>query len=196
MKVENIDTVEIDLLISLREGDQQAFEMLYNRYNDKIYNNILRMVKSSETTQDLLQIVFIKLWHKKESIDLQKSFKSFLYRIAENVVYDYFRQVARDREMLSKLMLHTEAGYLHIDQWLDDKENKALLEKAIAQLPTKRQQIYRLCKLEGHSYDQVSAMLGLSPSTVNDHIVKGTKTVKEYLLKTQYYIPLLILLSL
>lgn len=192
----NTDFIETNLITSLQRGDQHAFEVLYNQYSGPIYGNILRMVKSVETAEDLLQIVFLKVWDKRAVLDAEKSFKSFLYRVAENVVYDYFRKAARDRDMLSKLMLHGEESYQHIERWVDEKENKAILEKAIAQLPPKRQQIYQLRKLEGYSYDQIGEMLGISPSTVNDHIVKASKIVKEYLLNTRYYIPLLILLSM
>ncbi|NGM62786.1 sigma-70 family RNA polymerase sigma factor [Sphingobacterium sp. SGG-5] len=192
----DVDSAEVDLLTSLQQGDQHAFELLYSRYSSAIYRNILRMVKSVETAEDLLQVVFLKVWDKRAVLDTEKSFKSFLYRVAENIVYDYFRKAARDRNMLSKMMLHGENSYQHIEKWVDEKENKAILEKAIAQLSPKRQQIYQLCKLEGYSYDQISKMLGISPATVNDHIVKASKVVKEYLLNTRYYIPLLILLSM
>ncbi len=196
MKKDSIDAdlIETDLLTSLRRGDEHAFEILYERYSSQIYSNILRMVKSVEVAEDLLQLVFIRVWDKRSTLDIDKSFKSFLYRIAENIVYDYFRKAARDRDLLSKMMLHGEASYLHIEHWVDEKENKAVLEKALAKLPPKRRQIYQLCKLEGHSYSQISEMLGISPSTVNDHIVKASKTVKEYLLNTRYYIPLIIFL--
>jgi len=61
------------------------------------------------------------------------------------------------------------------------QEEKAnLLESAIQQLPAQRQQVFRLCKLEGKSYKEASELLGISVSTISDHIVKATKSIKIY----------------
>lgn len=189
-----IDWSETDLLVCLQRGDQLAFQELYNRYSGKIYRNILRMIKSAEMADDILQVVFIKIWDKRLMIDSDKSFKLYIAQIARNAVYDCFRETARDKVMISKMILLNEASYSHIEQWLYDKENKAILEEAVDQLPPRRKQIYQLCKLEGHSYDQVSEILGISPSTINDHIVKASKTLREYLIDTRYYMPLILFL--
>lgn len=189
-----VDLSETDLLIFLQQGDQRAFQEIYNRYSGRIYGNIFRMVKSVEIAEDVLQIVFIKVWDKRLTIDTNKLFKPYIYQIAENAVYDCFRKAARDKLMFSKIIATNEISYSHVEQWVYEKESKAILEEAVAQLSPKRRQIYRLCKLEGHTYDQVSKTLGISPSTVNDHIVKASKTVKEYLIDAKYYIPLMLFL--
>ena len=63
-------------------------------------------------------------------------------------------------------------------------EKSVLLENAISKLPPQRQQVFRLCKLEGKSYRDVSELLGISLSTISDHIVKATKSIRNYLEST------------
>ncbi len=65
---------------------------------------------------------------------------------------------------------------------LFDKENAQLVHKAVETLPEQRRQIFTLCKLEGKSYEQVAQLMGISKTTVNDHIVKANKAIKTYIL--------------
>jgi RNA polymerase sigma-70 factor (ECF subfamily) len=59
------------------------------------------------------------------------------------------------------------------------KENEQILQEAINLLPPKRRLVFQLIKIEERSYDEVSTLLNISESTINDHIVKATKTIRE-----------------
>ncbi len=172
---------ERELLSLLKQGNEQAFEKIYKVYSARLFGNVFKMVKSETTTQEILQDVFIKIWQNRTSIDLDKSFRSYLFRIAENKVYDFFRQATRDKKIRAQLFAGATEGYEHIEEMIYRKENALLLQKAIDSLSPQRQQVFRLCKLEGKSYDEVSRKLGISPSTISDHIVKANKAVREYL---------------
>ena len=189
-----VDLSEKALLDLVKQSDQHAFRELYNRYSGKLYGNIRRMTKSSDVADDILQVVFVKIWENRLTIDIERSFKSYIYQIAQNTVFDHFRKNARDRSLI--LMTAREREDLEerespTEKWLGEKEDKRMLKKAVDQLPPRRREIYQLCKLEGYSYDQVSELLGISTSTINDHIVKASKTLREYLVYTRHYIPIL-----
>ncbi|MBD1424244.1 RNA polymerase sigma factor [Sphingobacterium arenae] len=192
-----VDLSEIALLDLVKQSDQHAFQELYNRYSSKLYGNILRMTKSNDSADDILQVVFVRIWENRLTINTDRSFKSYIYQITQNAVFDSFRKKARDRALLSVTAREREERETRespTEQWLSEKDDKAVLKKAVDQLPPRRREIYQLCKLEGYSYDQVSELLGISTSTVNDHIVKASKTLKEYLQYTHYYIPALFFL--
>lgn len=172
---------EKELLLLLKTGDEAAFEKIYNLYSSRLFGNIYKMVKSRSTAQEILQEVFIKIWNNRAGIDPERSFRSYLFKIAENNVYDFFRNAARDKKMQAQLMTVATQHYEHIEELLLRKENTAMLERAIDSLSPQRQQVFRLCKLEGKSYDEVSRQLGISLSTISDHIVKANKAVREYL---------------
>lgn len=172
---------EKELLYRLKQGDEPAFEKLYQAYSSRLFGNLYKMVKSEEVAQEILQDVFLKIWRYRATIDPEKSFRSFLFRIAENNVYDFFRKAARDKKLEAQLLAVATEHYEHIEELLLKKENSALLNKAITSLPPQRQQIFRLIKLEEKSYEEVSQMLGISVSTISDHIVKAGKSVREYL---------------
>src|SRR5690606_14417213 len=80
-------------------------------------------------------------------------------------------------------LVHTRSeAYQHIEEEVFNKEAEAFLQKTISQLPPQRQKIYALCKIEGLSYEQVATKLGISPATVQDHMVKANRFIKGRLL--------------
>jgi RNA polymerase sigma-70 factor (ECF subfamily) len=172
---------ERELLSLLKQGNEQAFEKIYNSYSSRLFGNVFKMVKSETTTQEILQDVFIKIWSNRASIDLDKSFRSYLFRIAENQVYDFFRKASRDKKIQAQLFAAATEEYEHIETIIHRKENALLLQKAIESLSPQRQQIFRLIKLDNKSYEEVSRQLGISVSTISDHIVKANKAIREFI---------------
>lgn len=171
---------EKDIVLELREGNEHAFEKIYHLYSPRLYGKLVKLVKSDSHAQEILQDVFLKLWEYKKSIDPEKSFRSFLFKIAENKVYDFFRKAARDKTLELELIASCSANFNIIEEYTPAEENLIILQKAIEMLPPQRQQVFRLCKLEGKSYKEVSELLGISVSTISDHIVKGTKFIRDY----------------
>ncbi|MDB4923996.1 RNA polymerase sigma factor [Mucilaginibacter sp.] len=173
---------EKELVESLKNGDKYAFEQLYHNYKVRIYRNLLKMVKSDEIAEELLQDLFVKIWISREKLNPEKSFRSYLFKIAENLVYDFFRKAALNKKLETYLISVSVPTTSPIEQHIYYKEGNYVLAKAIEQLPPKRKQVYILCKIEGRSYEEVSRLLGVSVSTVNEHIVKASSVVKKYFL--------------
>ncbi|HWV30665.1 MAG TPA: sigma-70 family RNA polymerase sigma factor [Dyadobacter sp.] len=174
-------TDEKVLLGRLAEGDAPAFTALYEKYSLKLYANIFRLVKSEDTAKEILQELFLKIWELRAQIDPEKSFKSFLYKIAGNLVYDHFRKVSRDKRLSDNLLYLLEEEYSHSEESVIYNESLELLNMAINRLPEMRRRGYVLGKMEGKTYEEISAQLGISHSTISDHIVKANRFIKTYL---------------
>ncbi|MEE1946434.1 RNA polymerase sigma-70 factor [Pedobacter sp. KR3-3] len=169
------------LLRSLRDGNELAFDQLYRLYSYQIYTNILRMVKDPDVAQELLQDVFLKVWERRSFIDPQKSFKAYLYQIARSRVFDFFRHEKIARKVESYLSgIHTEL-HTDLEDQLQYKETRERYDHAVSMLPEQRQKIYILCKIEGKSYSEVSNLLRISSSTIQDHMVKANKFIRAHL---------------
>ncbi|MEI2271591.1 RNA polymerase sigma-70 factor [Sphingobacterium sp. ML3W] len=170
---------EKENLLALRSGCQTAFRQIYTLYSGRIYLNIRKMVKSEQDAAELLQEVFIKVWDKRELIDPEQSFRSYLFQIAKYTVYNFIRKNNLEKQIQAYLSLHNTQLYSHVEEQLDEKQDEQWLSQTIEQLPPQRRLIYKLCKIEGKSYAEVSTLLRISTSTINDHIVKATKYIKE-----------------
>ena len=169
---------EREILKRLIDGDEVAFEKIYQSYSPRLYAKLLRLVKTIPQTEEIIQDVFIKIWEYRSSIDLNKSFQAFLFKIAENKVYDFFRKTTRDQRLKAESMTITTEDDLALKEYINDEGKLTLLQNAVATLPAQRQQVFRMVKLDRRSYKEVSEMLGISMSTISDHIVKATKSIR------------------
>lgn len=166
----------------LRGGDTAAFECLYNTYKRQVSSHILRLVKSVPIAEDLVHDLFVRVWNQRDRLDATKSFSAYLYRMSENITMDFFRKVARDKDFRAYFMAHTDTSYSHVEEVLANKENKELLQEAVAILPTQCRLVFTLCKLEGKSSEEVSRELNVSLHTVSNHLAKARKMMRDFLL--------------
>ncbi|GHE23112.1 RNA polymerase sigma-70 factor [Sphingobacterium griseoflavum] len=185
--ISNID--ELDLLSDLKNGDESAFAKLYWYYSPLLYANTVRLVKLPEIAEEVVQDLFQKVWERRQLIDRNKSFHAYLHTIAKNLVYDAFRKQKNQQKILCYLADQQGAHhYNHVDELLDSKELQKQIDAVIERLSPRRKMIYKLCKVEGKSYEEVGDMLGVSVSTVSDHIVKATKFIKQVYARDNFMI--------
>lgn len=173
---------EKELVLLLKDGDKSAFGQLYHNYRVRLYHNIFKMIKSDEDAEELLQELFVKIWVKRQNLDPERPFKAYLFKISENLVYDFFRKAALNRKLENHLAIAASGDSNNIERYIYFKESNMLVNQAIENLPPRRKEIYKLCKIEGKSYEEVSRSQGISISTVNEHIVKATKAVRKFFL--------------
>ena len=172
---------EKDLVTLLTQGNESAFESLYHLYSKRLLGFLIKSVKSETIASELLQDTFVKIWKNRENIDPEQSFRSYLFRISENVVFDFFRKTARDKALQAMLINSACEEYSHVEENLCTKENEQILNDLVNLLPPKRREIFQLIKIEDRSYNEVSHALSISPSTISDHIVKATKFIRQHL---------------
>lgn len=174
-------TDEADLLLKMKAGDQAAFEVLYRQYSLEIYRRLLMMVKVADLAEELTQDVFVKIWEKRSLIEPGNNFKFFLYRISKNMVIDFYRKAARDQKLQDQIITSSTEISNVTEDAIIFKETNALFQKALDSLPPQQKQVYTLCKIQGLSYAEAGKRLGINTSTVSNHIVKATKTLKQIL---------------
>ena len=168
------------LVEQLKKGNELAFTQLYDIFSKPLYRSILRLVKDEDITQELLQDLFLKIWEKRESIKPDSSFKSYLYKVAENLAYQHFRKVGKNDRLIAKLIMSYSDLDSNAEEKMISREDHQLLKRAIEHLAPKGKQVYTLCKLNGKSYEEAAEELGISKKTVSGHIVQANKDVKRY----------------
>ncbi len=183
--MKTVETLSDDtlLLADLKAGDSAAFKYFYDKYHIQLYRKLLKLVQIDVIAEELLQDLFLKIWQKRALIDVNQSFKAYLYRIAQNMVSDHFRKLAKE----IKLERETDVSSLTIidtpDDFLQGERAQEIINEAISVLPAQQQLVFRMCKIEGKSYEEVSKLLNISHATINTHISRASKTVKTYILK-------------
>ncbi|MCC5929070.1 MAG: RNA polymerase sigma-70 factor [Cyclobacteriaceae bacterium] len=172
---------EAILLKDLSNGDELAFKKIYNIYSRRLYAKIFSIVRKEEISKELLQDVFLKLWEKRTSIDTSKSFSSFLYTITTNLVIDYLRKDIQEKKMMYEVKASGMPSGNTTEEMIHFSEFNTLIQRAIDSLPPQRRMVFTLCKEEGFSYEKIGLTLGITKSTVSDHMVKAIKTIKRFI---------------
>lgn len=184
------------MLLRLQSGERKAFDYIYHQYKDRIYSNLLKLVRTDDLAEELLQEVFYKLWLNRGQLADVQYFSAYLYRIAANLVADFYRKAALNKKLQDRLIYTMTELYDHVEDQVNYKESNAIIEQAIASLSPQRQTVYNLCKVEGKTYEEVSQILGISTSTINDHIVKAKRVIQKHYFYSQEATVALILVGI
>lgn len=163
----------------LRRSDHRAFEKIFRSMYESLVRYTNHIVNDAEVSGDLVQDVFLRLWEMRQHVDPGKSVKSLLFRMVRNSAYNYQRDEKRREEILREdatLQTHSVAlpDTLFTAQRLDDK-----LQLWIDGLPERQREALVLTRFEGLSHHEVAEVMGISPRTVNNHLVKALETLRD-----------------
>lgn len=178
----NIQLNERELLNRISQGDEAAFTEIFHHFSQRIWLFVLKKTKSETIAEEIVQEVFLKLWVKKETATDIDNFSSFLYSMAINKMYDYFKKVAGDSKKLESLWQQVQQSAVSnpVEETIDFRESMEIVNQAIEQLPPQRKKIYLLNRMEGLSYEEIAQQLNISKSTVSNQLVEATKFIREY----------------
>lgn len=167
------------LVVLLREGDTAAFNELYYRYKGKIHQFAYRFVRCSESATELTQLVFVRLWKYKHTIDTSKDFDAFLLTITRNLVFKEFQRKAKVNAYQNE-QLKMEQVYDPVGSFMDLKDYRNLAERAINSLPPQSKKVFKLSREEGATYEHISNQLNISKNTVHSHMAKSLSHIRQY----------------
>jgi RNA polymerase sigma-70 factor (family 1) len=185
---------EQELLRRLKSGDHTAFEKVFHLYKNQVANNALRLLRSADLAQELVQELFVKLWDQRSKIDVELPLGAYLYRISGNLAKDYFRRAAREMKRDGYLSYISPGAYEPVEKTLFNKETRIALEKALQKLPQQQKQVFTLCKIEEKSYQEVAEMLNISVGTVNNHLTRANSALRNLLKIAEISAPVLIVM--
>ncbi|SEN84199.1 RNA polymerase sigma-70 factor, ECF subfamily [bacterium A37T11] len=172
---------DAELLVLIRQNNQNAFHEIYNRYWDKLMIVASNRLGNVEEAEECVQDIFVKLWELKDTLELQNdSFSYYLSRAARNHAFDIMDKHHRERQRAEgyvpeiRLSPSAESEYLA-------KELKQKIDEAINQLPAQCQLVFRLSTGEGLSNKDIAEQLNISENTVKSHLKKANKDIRDNL---------------
>ncbi|MCC8424390.1 RNA polymerase sigma factor [Mucilaginibacter sp. UR6-11] len=179
----SLNNPDKELTALMKNGNVLAFTQLYYKYSPKMYANMFKMVKDKEVVEEMVQVLFSRIWQQRETITYERDFSGYLYRAGSHLVCDFYRKLESDRKMRTQFKSTIMEHYSHIEEQIFFKESENLLEQALAELSPQQRQVYQLCKLDGFSYKETATKLGISPYTVKEYLCKAKNIVKSYMVK-------------
>ncbi len=170
------DNVLIERFLS---GDEEGFEMLVKRYQDRVINIIYSLTGEARDADDIAQEIFIKVYRNLPTFNKKAGFSTWLYRICVNTTYNYLKKEKRylpldyiqESDVFKKGSLDN----------LESKERQELIKEAIERLPFRFRTVIVLKEIEGLSYKDIAKTLGCRIGTVESRLFRARDMLRKIL---------------
>jgi len=170
------DEALLDLITS---HDEQALEVLHQRYYHRLCDFALRIVKTVPLTEEVVSDVFLQLWLKRSELTIHTSVKSYLFTAVRNQALNTLSKESTSWEDVERIPSAQIPSANPVVGELEYKELQQEVDMLIDTLPEQRQIIFRLNRLEGLRYKEIAKILGISPSTVQNQMVAAVKQLAD-----------------
>jgi RNA polymerase sigma-70 factor (ECF subfamily) len=181
---------DVKLMLRVRAGDDGAYDELFRRYNDHVQAVITYLMGNRQSTEDLAQEVFLRVYRARHNYVVGAKFSTWLFTIVNNVVSNARRSLGRRREVNIVL---DDADASHVENlWSDSrvespsqaaerKELRSLVQDGVGQLGARQRSAVSLCDLVGMTYADVAAELGTTPDAAKSLIHRGRMSLRKVL---------------
>ena len=153
---------ECTLLKQFKSGEREAFDRLFKMYAPQLGYFCLRLVRQ-EDAEEIVQETFIKLWETRDKIKVELNFNTYITTIAKNLIYDMFRKKLVEQRYYQKF--------------------QSLIQEQLEQ-----QREVMMLKCKGFNNDEIAELLGISKRTVEAHLNKAYKKLRQDLGEVRYYL--------
>lgn len=187
MNIDYQHLADTELVNRLIVDDEDAFVQLYLKYKEKLLYFCISLLKSREQADDIVQEVFLQLWECRSFLNPKLSFSSFIFTIAKNRCLNKLKSHAIEQK--AQELLKGQEDLFLLEDELVTKEYETIFQTIISELPTRRQEIFRLSREKYLTHKEISEQTGISVNTVQDHISKAIEFIKHEL-TYKYKLPL------
>jgi RNA polymerase sigma-70 factor (ECF subfamily) len=175
--------LELKYLEKLGKSDHGAFDMLFTEYYPRVKSFLFGFVKDRETASDLAQDIFFKVWVNRENLSRIASFKAYLFRMARNMVYDYFEHIDVMEKYGLEQQEHEERSY-SMEEEIYARELTLLIDIIVDRMPPQRKRIFIMSRKEGLSNEEISGILKINKRTVENHITQALQDIRKELMNS------------
>lgn len=167
-------------LIERAKTDDAAFSVLYEIYFPKIYGYVMKRVGKKEETEDIVSQTFLKMVEKLPAFQSGKgSFKSWIYTIATNIMFDYFRKLRKRREESIEEHLEIPSTHLNPHQQSLQLEEQKKVFHTLSLIPEKYQKLLHLKYYSELEYEEIAEVLGITVNNLGVILHRALKKFRE-----------------
>ena len=162
------------LIERITQGDQGGLEVLHARYNYRLFDFAVKILKDTLLAEEVVSDVFVNLWLGRKELSVRNP-SVYLYTCTRNLAINalkaqkpFFEDID---EAAGKFLPDEETtdGLLHFEEF------KAEIDKLVSIMPPQRQIVFRLNRFEGMRYKEIAEVLNISVNTVQHHMVEAVK---------------------
>jgi RNA polymerase sigma factor (sigma-70 family) len=172
------------LMLKVKEGNIDMMSLLYERHHRALYGFIFQMTKQKESSEDMVQNVFLRMLQYRASFTGAGEFKTWMYHIARNVLNDYYK---KNKKTPAHYNIHDfeekiEGGHL-ADTKIEKKQELKTLAMAMESLSADNRELLILCRYQELKYHEVALILGITETAVKVRVHRALIALKSNYIK-------------
>lgn len=173
------DDPSVQLMLQLRNGNEGAFDQLVERWQSPLLNFFYRSLNSYEQSEDLTQMVFIRLYRAAPTYEPQARFSTFLFQIARRLLINEYRR--SQRKPLESWDPSDMQGFSGEQASRQYAELEEAFEQAVQKLPENQRTAILLLKQQELSYQEIAQIMEANESAVKTWIYRARQFLKQEL---------------
>lgn len=187
----NAAALDALLVEQLKQGEEHAYEILLQRFQQPIYNLVYRLLSDPSDAPDVVQEVFLKVFRNMEHFRAQSTLKTWIYRIAIHEAYNQRRWFSRHKQKEIGIEEDVEGSRPWLDSISDpaqdpyelvlNEERHYLIESALREINSDFRAAVVLRDLEELSYEEIAEVMQVSLGTVKSRILRGRDALRRAL---------------
>lgn len=170
---------EFELFERIKQRDTTAFDILFRKYYTPLCRFSYTICLSQTDAEESVQDMFVNLWEKAPTVNIDTSLKAYLYRSARNYTLNILKKQQTEEHHLSQYAEIEEAD--EISEKTPDAEIGRLIQAGVNTLPDRCREIFVLCKQEGLTYEEIAEYLNISKKTIDNQMGIALRKLREYL---------------
>lgn len=176
MSMEDNEIIE---LFHLKNKKEEAFRLLVDKYKEKLYWHIRKMVLNHEDTNDILQNTFVKIWQGLKEFRYESGLYTWMYRIATNESINFLNEKKRKVYGNSGEITEALENMLESDIYFSGDEIQKELQKAILKLTDRQRLIFNMKYFDDMPYEDIAAILEVAVGTLKATYHNAVKKIEE-----------------
>jgi len=171
---------DVEVIVSIKSGDKKAFEQLFYEHYQMLVRYAFTYMKDHNIAEEVVQDIMVKFWEKRAELPDYVKVKPYLFRMTGN----HCLNVLKHEKVKLQYQTETVANGISMSdgfEVISSNELNTEIKKAIADLPEQCGKVFLLSRDEGLSYKEIAESLDISVKTVENHIGKALKLLREAL---------------
>ncbi|MBL8985024.1 MAG: RNA polymerase sigma-70 factor [Gemmatimonadales bacterium] len=177
----SLKTPSRDLVERIRQGDRDAFEVVFRAYYAKLTDYANGLVRTRDGAEDVVQEVFVALWTQRERLTTPDNLVGYLYRAVRNRSLNQLRHRRMVTDWQTRAAAEERSDAPPADRDTERAEITAAVKQAVATLSPRCREVFELSRDRGLTYPEIAAALGISIKTVETLMGRALKGVRERL---------------
>jgi RNA polymerase sigma-70 factor (ECF subfamily) len=185
----SVNLSEQEQFEALAAGDITAFEMYFRTYYQPLCNYAYTFLQDRAESEEIVQTTFLSVWEKRTSLNIKTSPKSYLYAMVRNACLNVIKHEKIKQRYVGEELALADQGYESVSQTISSNELETRIQTAIEVLPEQCRLVFKLSRFEELKYSEIAEQLDISVKTVENHMGKALKIMREQL---KDYLPIII----